>query len=80
MIDKPYLNRAEALRRDRLCEQVERCLESILSLLDESEHLGEPFRLGDEIVVPTFIPEADPAPLPQQSRGQARALMCAILS
>ena len=52
MIDKPSINRDEALRQDRVARHVREHLERACGLLNSGERLGEPFREGARIVLP----------------------------
>ena len=52
MISKPVLNREERLREERARRQCQPCFDRVVEALGEGETLGEPVRVGDQVVIP----------------------------
>ena len=52
MIDKPRINREDALCEDRKRHQTRQRVEQICALLKADEKLGDPLRIENRIVLP----------------------------
>ena len=59
MINKPAFNRAQRLREDYARRQCQRCFDAVVEQLGEAETLGEPVRVGDQVVIPVVRVEAE---------------------
>ena len=59
MISKPALNREQRLREDRIRRQCRRCFDAVVEQLGETETLGEPVRVGDQVVIPVVRVDAE---------------------
>ena len=59
MISKPALNRAQRLREDHLRRRCRRCFDAVVEQLGEAETLGDPVRVGDQVVIPVVRVEVE---------------------
>ena len=52
MISKPAFNREQRLQEDYVRRRSQRCFDAVVEQLGEAEVLGEPVRVGDQVVIP----------------------------
>lgn len=74
MRDKPTIDRADELRRERVLGRLEHCLERAYDLIGDDESLGEPYREGDRLVFPIVSEEAG-----RLDNCDLRALLAALV-
>ena len=64
MISKPAFNRAQRLQEDDVRRRSQRCFDAIIEQLGEAEALGEPMRIGDQVVIPIVPVDVDGQTVP----------------
>ncbi|MGI9175917.1 MAG: hypothetical protein ACR2GR_11425 [Rhodothermales bacterium] len=52
MISKPAFNREQRLREDHVRHRCQRSFDAVVEQLGEAEVLGEPVRVGDQVIIP----------------------------